>query len=275
MMDQYKEQYKKETEQIHAPADLIAKTKAAVREEEARMQRERAVQTVGFGMQVVPAVQRTVNRGATARKWAYPLTIVAAISILVSVSLMMRGLGKSSLDSAPYELASEMDSGGEEPASGAAFQEEASEAALVSEEAVEGETAGTTGLSEEVVEEETVDTAGLADETMRAAAADEAASESGAIEEAMSQKQGAFTESEAQTEEVMITEVWKKPAFADRAETESQTYENVVFQVTKENDDWIAYVENENGSGYVIRGEAETMDTFLETAYKKLLEIGY
>lgn len=46
-MDQYKEQYKKETEQIHAPADLIAKTKAAMRQEEVRIRRELAVQVAG------------------------------------------------------------------------------------------------------------------------------------------------------------------------------------------------------------------------------------
>ena len=40
IMDQYKEQYRKETEQIHAPAELIARTKAAMREEEARIRRE-------------------------------------------------------------------------------------------------------------------------------------------------------------------------------------------------------------------------------------------
>lgn len=296
-MDQYKEQYKKETEEIHAPADLIAKTKAAVREEEVRIQRERASQTAGLGMQAVPAVRRAVNRGAATRKWAYPLTIAAAIFILVSVSLMMRGLGKSGSDTASYELASEADSGGEESASGAAFEEEAPEAAVVSEEAVEeGTESGVfdsvTSVEEtehmtsdreaasvaedEVSDGETVVTGGttdFADETKRAAAAE--ASESPLEEDAISQKKEVAADSEAQKEGVTITKVWKKPVFVDRSETESRTYEDATFLVTKENDEWIAYVESENGGGYVIRGEAETMEAFLEAGYKRLLEISF
>ncbi len=44
MMDQYKEQYNRETEQIHAPAELIARTKAAMREEEKRISQMSAAQ---------------------------------------------------------------------------------------------------------------------------------------------------------------------------------------------------------------------------------------
>lgn len=292
-MDQYKERYKKETEEIHAPADLIAKTKAAVREEEARIQGERAAQTAGLEMQ---AVRKTVNRGAAARKWAYPLTIVAAIFILVSVSLMMRGLEKSGSDTASYELASEADSGGEESASGAAFEEEAPEAA-VSEEVVEEETESgvfdsVTSVEEtehmtsdreaasvaedEASDEETVVTGGttdFADETKRAAEAE--ASESPMIEDVISQKKEVPTDSEAQVESVTITKVWKKPAFVGRSETESRTYEDVTFLVIKETDGWLAYVESENGGGYVIRGEAATMELFLEAGYRRLSEISF
>ncbi len=44
MTDQYLDQYKKETAQIHAPMDLIERTKAAVREEEERILSERTAQ---------------------------------------------------------------------------------------------------------------------------------------------------------------------------------------------------------------------------------------
>lgn len=56
IMDQYKEQYRKETEQIHAPAELIARTKAAMREEEARIRREFALQGAGTESRGISAV---------------------------------------------------------------------------------------------------------------------------------------------------------------------------------------------------------------------------
>ena len=43
-MEQYREQYREETAQVHAPIDLIEKTKAAVRAEEERILRERTAQ---------------------------------------------------------------------------------------------------------------------------------------------------------------------------------------------------------------------------------------
>lgn len=112
MMDQYKEQYKKETEQIHAPAELIARTKAAMREEEARIRREFAVQGAGTenrgmaavsGPMMIPARDRNYAKGFNVRKWAYPLTAAAALLILVSVSAMMRGLksGDMSMSEVP------------------------------------------------------------------------------------------------------------------------------------------------------------------------------
>ena len=43
MMDQYKNQYKEETSQIHAPSDLLERTRQAVAEEEKRLQAENAM----------------------------------------------------------------------------------------------------------------------------------------------------------------------------------------------------------------------------------------
>lgn len=295
MMDQYKEQYKKETEEIHAPADLIAKTKAAVRQEEARIQRERAAQTAGLGMQAVPAVRRTINRGAAARKWAYSLTAVAAIFILISVSLMMRGLGKSSSDTASYELASEADSGAGEAATEEALEEAIPEAAVETEteseafdsvasaEETENRTsdraAATAGVADNTASDlETALTEGAesaANETERAAASkEESVSELGETEDDMwSEQEKKLADTVA--ESVTIKKVWNKPAFVNRADTELQTFEDMVFQVAQDGDGWIAYVESDTGGGYVIRGEAETMESFLEAGYRRLLEISF
>ena len=120
-MDQYKEQYKKETEQIHAPADLIAKTKAAMRQEEVRIRRELAVQVAGTeskglsavpGPVIIPADAKSYTKGFHVCKWAYPLTAAAALLILVSVSMMIRGLksGDVSMSGAPAsDMATEME----------------------------------------------------------------------------------------------------------------------------------------------------------------------
>lgn len=298
MMDQYKEQYKKETEQIHAPADLIARTKAAVREEEAKLQRERSEQTMRLtGQGVKPA----------ARKWAYLLSAAAAVIVLVSVSLMMRGLrfDKLSSESPAYEMAA-ADSGGEESApeeaaAGAAFDE-----TVAAEEAVAGSSLSDTGegaAKSAAVEPEAADefaTEGAADEaaeTEDAAsdmgmafadeageaetteetkrAADEPVAGESETENAMSQKQEA-KEMPAGTAgaEITVEKVWKKPAFVNRADMETQVYEETVFQVVEEEDGWAAYVESEN-SGYVIRGEAESIEAFLEAGYKRLEEMSW
>lgn len=39
-----------------------------------------------------------------------------------------------------------------------------------------------------------------------------------------------------------------------------------------EEDGWAAYVETKDGSKYVIRGEAEDLETFLEMGYRELTE---
>lgn len=268
MTDQYKEQYKKETEQIHAPADLIAKTKAAVREEEARIQRKRAVKT--------------------ARRWAYPMTVVAAIVILTSVSLMMRGLEKSGSDRAAYESAA--DSGAAESATEETFDEALPEDALVAEEAPAEVAEGSTfdgeaafAESEEFAEDDreaasaAPATGGMEEfsgETKRDAASGELSPETGDIEDAMSQKREEKLANSA-AEGITIRKVRNKPAFVNRADTELQTYEDMVFQVMEDGDGWVAYVESDNGGGYVIRGEAETMEAFLEAGYQRVLEIDF
>ncbi len=44
-MEQYREQYREETAQVHAPTELIERTKAAMRAEEERIMRERTAQS--------------------------------------------------------------------------------------------------------------------------------------------------------------------------------------------------------------------------------------
>lgn len=296
-MDQYKEQYKKETEQIHAPADLIARTKAAVRQEEARIQREQAERPAA---QEASAAPQKSSRGTAARRWAYPLSAAAAIIVLASVSLMMRGLGKSASESSAYEMAAGADSGGEESAVESAFDEAAAEefaaekegtaadretgTAGVAELTDDKETAGAVAEAEDMVTEmetasaDAAEAAEPAEETKRAAASDGLSAGEGEIENVMSQKQEAkemLADTAAPTPEITVEKVWKKPAFVNRKDIESRTYEGMVFQIVEEKDGWAAFVESENGGGYVIRGEAESVETFLEEGYRRLEEMSW
>lgn len=296
MMDQYKEQYKKETEQIHAPVDLIAKTKAAVRQEESRIRKERAAQTEKAGTaqavkegavqtQVASEIQKKRSLSVEARKWAYPLTAAAAVLVLVSVSMMMRGLGKSYSDSASYESAAAADAGGEESATEESFEEAVPEAASISEGMVEagaGDAASDADMdSTEEIEDMASDTETASAEaavTSGPAEAEEETKRMAALDEPGSgaeSKKESLADSVAQPEEVWVERTWKKPAFTNRADIESRTYEDKVFQVAEDGDGWIAYVESDDGGGYVIRGKAKTMELFLEAGYQRLLEISF
>lgn len=89
------ERYQKETAQIHAPAALIEKTKAAMREEEERIRKEQAEQTFvsdGQAAGAGHAIYQSRSFDRSVRRWAYPLTAAAAVLILLSVSAAMRNV---------------------------------------------------------------------------------------------------------------------------------------------------------------------------------------
>jgi len=289
MMEQYREQYREEMLQIHAPLDLIEKTRAAMREEENRLSRERA---------------------ASVRRWGYPLTAAAALFILVSVSLTMRNMKGSSseMDGAVYEESAEagfaedmaMESAveesmaeksagaqdmAEEPAAGQEADMEASTGQDVAAEASAGEeemfTESAAGAVEPVNSVETPalnETECSMEDVGQSMAADDVAGnieDARAEKESMEQKQeataGSFADSAA--DGIVIEKVEKKPAFCDLTDTKAHTYKGKTFLVRKEKDVWEAYVETENGIGYVLRGEAEGLEEFLEAGYEKLADI--
>lgn len=292
MTDQYKDQYKKETEQIHAPAELIARTKIAMREEEERIRQD-----------------RKCAKGFAGRRWVYPLTAAAALLILVSVSLTMRGLKSGSADmagAAYEEIAAETesaemsggaDSEGGVPEAGAgaidfagassaagaadAGSESVEEAALedaVPESADEMLTAEATAdfadsgvFSEEESRNESAQKAERKEAAVEDLQREKAYADKGSAEaEAIAETKGALP---AETEEISVERVTEKPAFCGRADMETHVISEETFQVVRETDMWMAYVETGNGNQYVIRGEAEDVETFLEAGYRKLLEM--
>lgn len=293
IMDQYKEQYRKETEQIHAPAELIARTKAAMREEEARIRREFALQGAGTesrgisavaGPAMVPAGGRNYGKGFNVRKWAYPLTAAAALFILVSVSLMMRGLksGDMAMDMGASETSGGADLDGGMMAAGAAmdFEGTAEMAAAPAAEmedmsesasAVENAASETAEFSESV-QETAVEKAELEEARKNEGQRKFSDTEKNMAEDAVPAESGAQSGGVAETESITIERVVKKPDFCGRPDTGKHVFEGQTFQVAEEGSGWMAYAETGDGGKYVIRGEAEDLETFLEMGYQKLLE---
>lgn len=293
IMDQYKEQYRKETEQIHAPAELIARTKAAMREEEARIRREFALQGAGTESRGISAVAgpamvlaggRNYGKGFNVRKWAYPLTAAAALFILVSVSLMMRGLksGDMAMDMGASETSGGADLDGGMMAAGAAmdFEGTAEMAAAPAAEmedmsesasAVENAASETAEFSESV-QETAVEKAELEEARKNEGQRKFSDTEKNMAEDAVPAESGAQSGGVAETESITIERVVKKPDFCGRPDTGKHVFEGQTFQVAEEGSGWMAYAETGDGGKYVIRGEAEDLETFLEMGYQKLLE---
>lgn len=293
IMDQYKEQYRKETEQIHAPAELIARTKAAMREEEARIRREFALQGAGTesrgisavaGPAMVPAGGRNYGKGFNVRKWAYPLTAAAALFILVSVSLMMRGLksGDMAMDMGASETSGGADLDGGMMAAGAAMDFEGT-AEMAAAPAAEMEDMSESASAVENAASETAEFSESVQETAVEKAESEEArknegqrkfsdTEKNMAEDAVPAESGAQSGGVAETESITIERVVKKPDFCGRPDTGKHVFEGQTFQVAEEGSGWMAYAETGDGGKYVIRGEAEDLETFLEMGYQKLLE---
>lgn len=283
--DSYQNKYRKETAQIHAPQSLIEKTKAAVREEEKRREKQ---------MRVI-----------SARRWAYPVTAAAAILILASVSFTMRGLKSRKLSdasSAVYEEAAESGAVYEESADAVSEETvtempaaESAEAPMMEEAASEKASvedmmadmaagAADADSSLSVQNADAGQTNGLLRDHADAAAPMEdkaaAAVSEGEVEEAAEKKQEAAEreqQGEAGQEDYTARKVTKRPARFIGSDVKIHRYEGKTFRVLEgisEGNDpekaWEAYVEISAGEGYVIRGEARSVDDFLAAAWEKL-----
>lgn len=314
--DTYQNKYREETAQIHAPLSLIEKTKAAVREEEKRL-----AQTA-----VLSGKER---RAFSVRKWAYPLTAAAAILILASVSLTMRGLKSADMSEAPsavydgaaesgaaYEASVESaDAGYEEtameaPAAEAPAAEDSMLEEMLEEAAAEDVTTdmteGTTGAGGLSAAQNAGSagsagagqTNGLSQEDVMAdmavPAEEKLAEESDVKSEremadrisqkgaADAQKQEAVSEQQrgnADQDDFTIEKVTRCPVRFNGSDVKIHRYEGKVFRVLEADfagnnlqKAWEAYVEESAGEGYVICGEAESVEDFLAVAYRKLGE---
>lgn len=275
-------QYNKETSQIHAPADLIRRTKEAVREEEQRI--------AGQKMQSMESVR--VQSGSIARpkrsyakvyKWALPVAAAALCLIMLNVGVMRMGGSMSKMQS---DTSMDM-------ASGAASASDSADNGM-------GMQFGTAEMYEEEATEEPVSksetAAGATIKNMeQAAAADDAYEDAGydggqaadSSVSAASEESGSYQDSEYEEAEnsyidsiyrnnVWIEKVNEAPSFYGDSATEEFFIHGVKVYVAQDVDDtWIAYTRK-NAQRYIISGELTeddlTREEFAEKAYELLID---
>lgn len=311
MTEQYKEfyqnKYREETSQVHAPADLIERTKAAVRAEEERILIARTAQP---GMRqpemteprVTYADYAKYGKTSSLRKWTYPLTAVAALLILVSVSLTMRGLKSGNMaapaadtaySGAAYEESAELDTEFAESVAETTVEmveEEApaaaAEAPMAEENGVAMEqTVGAAETESAVAEASAADMAPALNDVQKSMNTmdDEALHSPSGTEESEAKREATMSKQDTVAEDslsdmaagkngITMEKVEKKPTFCDLPDVKTYVYEEDFF-VRKEKAGWVAYTETENGEGYIFRGEMEDVEEFLEAIRQSLAEL--
>lgn len=275
-------QYNKETSQIHAPVDLIRRTKEAVREEEQRI--------AGQKMQSMESVR--VQSGSIARpkrsyakvyKWALPVAAAALCLIMLNVGVMRMG---GSMNKMQSDTSMDM-------ASGAASASDSADNGM-------GMQFGTAEMYEEEATEEPVSksetAAGATIKNMeQAAAADDAYEDAGydggqaadSSVSAVSEESGSYQDSEYEEAEnsyidsiygssLWIEKVNEAPSFYGDSATEDFLIHGVKIYVAQDVDNtWIAYTRK-NAQRYVISGELTEDDLgseeFAEKVYELLME---
>lgn len=293
----YNNKYKKETSQIHAPVDLIERTKQAVSEEEKRLQMENVLSTQEEKRRtnqekLTPEAGKNVhNRRNRVLKWALPAAAAAVLVFVLNMSVMLWGSGarKPQMDSAPEigadercESGSAMNGSVEMTSEGAA---EKADGTGIAESAEESERAITEAedfaIQQKVSDTEDEVSAAL-DESDSLSRGDsgnaDSAAKSGSADRYDSKK---YTKEESSIAEITITKVKNAPAFYDDSDTKRVISRGITFYVaedvsedtadhiTEENTIWMAYVEY-SGAKYMITGQAANQDEFAQKAYEIL-----
>ena len=274
-------QYNKETSQIHAPADLIRRTKEAVREEEQRIagQKMQSMESVRVQSGSVAQSKRSY---AKVYRWALPVAAAALCLIMLNVGVMRLGGSMSKMQS---DTSMDM-------ALGAAPASDSADNGM-------GMQFGTAEMYEEEAEEPLGKSEAAADTTAdimeQAAAADDAYEEAdydgGQVAEAdvsaVSGESGSYQDPTYNGEEnsyinsiygnnIWIERVNEAPSFYGDSATEDFLIHGVKIYVAQDVDNtWIAYTRK-NAQRYVISGELTEDDLgseeFAEKVYELLME---
>lgn len=296
------DQYKKETSQVHAPADLVRRTKLAMQQEEQRLSEpgERIGRAgTDEGAQKGTTVDAAKKRAVSARriyKWGLPLTAAAAILILISVSTAMREIrfGKSSTDMVAdnsYSEDMELQSGdagiveeaieesetapddSPDRLSGQAADDYAMVESAEASDMAESEKAyDMTESTEDVEKKELMEST---ESAMDAESKENAEAIKESVENMECEKREESATSGASATdiaEIEIIEVDEEPELYNGADSNSYLYKNLLFWADQdENGYWSAYV-GVRGDNYVITSTIEDQEEFLEKAYELVLE---
>lgn len=294
MMDQskneYKGQYNRETSQVHASADLIKRTRLAVAEEEKRLQAENKPDNSNvdgqWSEERAKGSRRNYNRGF---RWAFSAATAVILLFAVHRSALLWGVG-ASMDSASdmaaagsYEEEGSV-SGSAEDGVGSADGEMADGADLD----LTGGAEESKGVEMESAAAEEEDSAKLqqtmadADRDVFAGNYDDIPKDSSEDQIKESEKKYSGEDSSSQ---VSITEVNRRPVFCNAPDTERVVSHGITFYITESGQKdtsadiaeagkrgWKVYTEY-NGGKYVITGQAEDQDEFLEKVYEALKEL--
>lgn len=269
MMDQYK----KETSQIHAPADLIRRTKDAVRQEERRIAREKQESFAAEKTQSGGTVQPKRSY-VKVYKWALPIAAAAVCLILLNVGVMRYG---RHMDESQSNTSMDMASGAAETYDMTAQADDAdmSDGAAGAVQGAAGKGSSNVGAAPTAVEE-----AAASDEAYETGSYDNGPSATSAVGDQYDdieyeQDENSYIES-IFGNGLWMDEVDGLPSFYTDSGTECIAVQGIEFYVAKDQDDtWIAYVQV-GEQGYVIRGELTEEDisreNFAAKAHELLME---
>lgn len=279
------EQYHKETAQIHAPADLIRRTKEAVREEEQRIAQESAPQITA---------ERTKRSYGRVYKWVLP-TAAAAVLCIAILSAGLTGIGGRTNKSASNQLA---DMAGSATESGSSYMANDGAVDMAAAEAAEAEGTNDMGmlLGEAFAEEEAMEAAGAPiekngymDDAAASAPSDSAAADMQSSQAASDSAMMTNDVQKSDQDEVLvrdadnyawkIREVEEIPSADDHtAREEHILVQGIDFLVLFSMDDiWSAYATGNDGKLYHIFTEAAadefSVEEFAYMAYDRLMEV--
>lgn len=278
-----KDQYRKETSQIHAPADLIQKTKQAMQQEEQRLKesetrtgRPDSTADIESGI-AVESPKKTPNIPRGIFRWTLPLAAAASILILLSVSTVMRS-SKSDSPASDMMVESEYEKNMGMQLSEADVAEEAAEEneMLINESPAKPDRKD---MAEDYAMAEAAEDAAYPEEMnpMQNEASEESETSAG-YQDMEAKKDKAETadvmnrgEAAGQGLEIEITAVEEEPDFYDSPDTESFLYRNLLFWLIQDDEGWTAYV-SVRGDKYVIFGAIADREEFLERAYELLVD---
>lgn len=291
-------QYKQETSQIHAPADLIRRTKQAMQEEELRLQREKAQTsfTAWNSDKLAPEseginVDLPKNRVQTDRqsaigsgkiyRWALPVAAAAMVLLLINVTSGMVGkrFNKSSSGAAPasddtaaYDMAEAAAEEMFDDADMTVAEQKYSEGVMADQSAdrYENSNAGAAydsgadmAAEDNYEPEEAAKAAEYEDESIRKEINDGAG---------MNNMDG--VSEDVYAADLTVTEVAEAPAFVDDEDTECIMVHGIrVYVIRESNGQWSAYARV-NQVNYVVTGGENITDAenYAVKAYEWLTE---